>query len=151
MIAAELSRADPDNAGAYYANATAAKREIDAAAADVAETLAPLDGLQYIVFHDAYQYFEAHFDIPAVGAVSLGDATDPSPARVAEIRDLVAEANVTCAFAEPQFDPGILNAVFSDDSVTIAVIDPLGTEIAPGPDFYPAFLRAIGASFAACG
>ncbi|WP_296764833.1 zinc ABC transporter substrate-binding protein [Sediminimonas sp.] len=150
VIAAELSRADPDNAGMYSANAAVGKQEVDAATADIAETLAPLDGLRYIVFHDAYQYFEARFDIPAAGAVSLGDATDPSPARVAELRATVADLNVTCAFAEPQFNPGILNAVLPGDSVTITVIDPLGTDIDPGPDFYPAFLRAVGASFATC-
>ena len=151
LIAAELSRADPDNAGAYFANAAAGKQQIDAATAGIRATLAPLDGLDYIVFHDAYQYFEARFDMPAAGAVALSDATDPSPARVAQLRDMVANLGVTCAFAEPQFDPGILDAVFADESVTIAEIDPLGTGIAPGPGFYPAFLRAVAASFATCG
>lgn len=149
-MAAELSRLDPENAGTYYANAAAAKQEIDAVTDDIATALAPLRDMQFIVFHDAYQYFETRFDIPAAGAISLGDASDPSPARVEEIRDLVTERDITCAFAEPQFDPGILKAVFSGTETTTAVIDPMGTDIPTGPGFYPEFLRAIAASFERC-
>ena len=149
-MAAELSRLDPENAGTYYANAAAGKQEIDTAADEVATTLAPLRDMQFIVFHDAYQYFERRFDIPAAGAISLSDASDPSPARVEEIRDLVAERDIACAFAEPQFDPGILEAVFSGTETTTAVIDPMGTDIPTGPEFYPEFLRSIAASFERC-
>jgi zinc transport system substrate-binding protein len=62
------------------------------------------------VFHDAYQYFETDFDFPASGAISLGDATDPSPARIAEIQGRVTEG-VDCVLAEPQFNPGLVATV----------------------------------------
>jgi zinc transport system substrate-binding protein len=150
VIAAELARLDPDNAETYRANAAAGKQEIDAATAEIAETLAPLRDMEFIVFHDAYQYFETRFDMPAAGAISLSDATDPSPARVEKIRDMVAARDITCAFAEPQFDPGILKAVFSGTGAQTAVIDPMGTDIPTGPDFYPRYLRSIAASFAVC-
>ncbi|MDR9485454.1 MAG: zinc ABC transporter substrate-binding protein [Sediminimonas sp.] len=150
MIAAELSQVDPENAGLYFANAAEGKKEIDAVAAEVAQMLAPLGDVRFIVFHDAYQYFEARYNIPAAAAISLSDASDPSAARIAEIREYVENQGITCAFTEPQFNPGILNAVFSGTEAKTAVIDPQGTDIAPGPGFYPAFLRSVGQAIAGC-
>ena len=151
VIAAELSRADPGNAGTYLSNAADAKAEIDATVADIEARLDGMGDLSFVVFHDAYQYFEARFGLSAAGAISLSDATDPSPARIAELREMVAARGIDCAFAEPQFAPGILEAVFSETDAEVAVIDPMGTEIAPGPDFYPALLRSVADSFARCG
>lgn len=151
VIAAELSQADPANAGTYAANAEAARQEIDAVVEEIETTLAPFRDLEFIVFHDAYQYFERRFSLSAAGAISLSDATDPSPARIEALRTQVEEHGIDCAFAEPQFDAGILDAVFSGTDVGIAVIDPMGTEIPPGADFYPALLRDLAQSFASCG
>lgn len=151
MIAAELSKADPGNAGTYFSNAADAKAEIDATMAEIEAQLEGLGDLSFVVFHDAYQYFEARFGLRAAGAISLSDATDPSPARIAEIREMVAARDIDCAFAEPQFDPGILDALFSETEAEVAVIDPMGTEIASGPDFYPALLRSVAESFLRCG
>ncbi|WP_232796532.1 zinc ABC transporter substrate-binding protein [Roseovarius salinarum] len=150
VIAEELAQLDPENAETYRANAAAGKQEIEAVTAEIATALAPLREVEFIVFHDAYQYFEIRFDIPAAGAIALSDASDPSPARVEAIRDMVAARDIACAFAEPQFDPGILDAVFSGTGTRTAVIDPMGTEIATGADFYPRFLRSIAASFETC-
>lgn len=150
VIAAELSQIDPANAGTYYANAARGKQEIDDAMSKISQVVAPLRDARFIVFHDAYQYFEARFDITAAGAISLSDASDPSPARIAEIRRIVVDREISCAFAEPQFNPGILNAVFDGIEARMVVIDPQGTGIEPGPGFYPAFVHAIAKSFAQC-
>lgn len=85
-IAAALSAADPDNAGAYFANAAAGREEIASLRTEIDGILEPARDGNFIVFHDAYQYFESAFDFPASGAISVSDASDPSPARVAEIQ-----------------------------------------------------------------
>ncbi|MFP4327055.1 MAG: zinc ABC transporter substrate-binding protein [Paracoccaceae bacterium] len=149
-IAAALSQADPENAGTYYANAAAGKAELDALSAEITETLAPVQEADYIVFHDAYQYFEARFGISAAGSISLADASDPSAARIAEIRDKVAELGVRCVFSEPQFDAGLVAAVFEGAEAETAVIDPLGIGLEPGPALYPALLRDLSRDMAAC-
>ena len=108
-----------------------------------------LDG-QFIVFHDAYHYFEARFGVEAAGAISLSDAAPPGPARVAEIRDLVADQAITCVFAEPQFNRGLVDAVFDGTGVNIGVIDPLGATLTPGTDLYAALMQGMAASFESC-
>ncbi|MDF0603718.1 zinc ABC transporter substrate-binding protein [Psychromarinibacter sp. C21-152] len=151
VIAAELARLDPENAGAYAANAEAGKAEIDAAMEDVRAMLAPVRDMRFVVFHDAYQYFEHRFDIPAAGAIALSDATDPGPARVAEIRDTIVAMDVRCVFSEPQFNQDLVDTVLEGTGGAAGTIDPLGSGIPGGAGFYPAFLRSIAAEMAACG
>lgn len=148
-IADKLSRLDPDNAAHYAANATRAQAGLTALEADIAARMAPLRG-KFIVFHDAYHYFEARFGVEAAGAISLSDAAPPGPARVAEIRDLVADQSITCVFAEPQFNRGLVDAVFEGTGVTIGVIDPIGATLSPGGALYGALLEGMAASFEAC-
>ncbi|KIC09689.1 zinc transporter [Leisingera sp. ANG-M1] len=150
VIAEELAEHDPDNAAAYKANAEAGKQEIAEAVAGISAQLEPFRAKQFIVFHDAYQYFERGFGLNAAGAISLGDAVKPSPARVAEIRDVVADRNVTCVFSEPQFNPGLVATVLDGTGAGTAVLDPLGAKLEVGPGFYPALLQDIGAAIAGC-
>ena len=150
LIAAQLSAADPDNAGTYFANAAAAASELDTLKAEVNTILAPMRGHTFIVFHDAYQYFETDFDIPAAGAISIGDASDPSPARIAEIQDRVREQNIDCVLTEPQFNPGIVAAVVEGTNVKTAISDPLGAGLTPGPAFYPQLIRNLATALASC-
>ncbi|GGH38256.1 zinc transport system substrate-binding protein [Cribrihabitans marinus] len=150
LIAAQLSAADPENAGTYFANASAAREEMQALSAEIRATLDPVREGSFIVFHDAYQYFETAFDFPASGAISLSDATDPSPARIAEIRERIREEGIDCVLAEPQFNAGIVDAVLDGTGASTGVIDPLGAELEPGPDLYPQLLKKMATTLAEC-
>ncbi len=150
VIAAQLSAADPDNAGAYFANAAAARSEMETLIAEVSAILDPVRGGNFIVFHDAYQYFETDFDFPASGAISLGDATDPSPARIAEIQERIREEGVDCVLAEPQFNPNIVTTVLDGTEAKTGVIDPLGAELEPGAALYPQLIRNMATTLANC-
>ena len=150
VIAAELSKIDPDNADIYFDNVSQGKTDIDAVISEIEATLAEFRGTTFIVYHDAYQYFETRFDVLAAGSISLGDVTDPSPARIAEIRKTVEELDVTCVFSEPQFNPELVTTVVDGTPVKARVIDPIGTQFTLGPDFYLNVLRDIAQSMASC-
>ena len=150
VIAEELSEHDPDNAATYADNAEAAKAAIAATQAEIRASLRPVSERPYVVFHDAYQYFERRFGLSPVGAISVGDASDPSPAHVAEIRDAAADQGAVCVFAEPQFNPGLVTAIAASGEVKTAVIDPLGSTLELGPNFYVDMLHGIEASMLDC-
>lgn len=150
VIAGELSAADPENAQAYLANAAAARTELDGLIREIDAALAPVRGKRFIVFHDAYQYFEVSFDLAAAGAISLSDASDPSPARIAEIQARIAEEGIDCILAEPQFNPGLVATVSEGTQAGTGVLDPLGSDLQPGADLYPQLMRALARSLAAC-
>ncbi|CUH67200.1 High-affinity zinc uptake system protein ZnuA precursor [Thalassovita gelatinovora] len=150
LIAAELSSADPDNAGTYFANAAAGREELKGLKSEVNATLDPVRGGSFIVFHDAFQYFEADFDFPASGAISLSDAQDPSPARIAEIQKRVRDEGIDCVLAEPQFNPDLVATVLDGTEAKTGVIDPLGIDLEPGSALYPQLIRNIAATLADC-
>ena len=150
VIATALSKIDPTNSDIYFANATQAKADIDTVISELEATLAEFRGTNFIVYHDAYQYFEKRFDVLAAGSISLGDVSDPSPARIAEVRKKVEELGITCVFSEPQFNSELVRTVTDGVSVKTRVIDPLGTQFTLGPDFYLNVLRGIAQSMASC-
>lgn len=150
VIAGQLSAADPDNAGAYFANAAAGRAEIKVLIGEVTATLDPVRDGRFIVFHDAYQYFEMDFDFPASGAISIGDASDPSPARIAEIQGRIAEQGIDCVLAEPQFNPGLVATVLDGTNAKTGILDPLGSDLKPGSALYPQLIRNLSTALAGC-
>ena len=116
----------------------------------LAAELAPLRGRPFLVFHDAYRYFEHRFGIPAAGSVALSEGVPPGAARVAALRDRVRREGIVCAFTEPQFEPRLLATIIEGSDVRTGVLDPLGASLAPGPDLYPALLRGLADNLEAC-
>ena len=150
VIATELSKIDPENTDIYFENVSQGKTDIDAVISEIDATLATFRGTNFIVYHDAYQYFERRFDVLAAGSISMGDVSDPSPARIAEIRQTVEELDMTCVFSEPQFNPELVATVVDGTKARARVIDPLGTRLTLGADFYLNLLRNIAQTMASC-
>lgn len=149
-IAARLSELDPDNAAAYQENARAGQAELKAALSEIEALLAPVREMPFVSFHDAYQYFAAYFDLNQVGAVRLGDAGGASPAALREVQERLLERRVVCAFGEPQFDDALLRTVLPKEGVKLGMLDPVGSDIAEGADFYPQLLKELANGFATC-
>lgn len=150
VIAEALAEADPENAETYRANAEAAQSEIDTAVATARERLDGTQDDRFVVFHDAYQYFEEEFGLNVLGAIQLSDATAPSPARLDELRNEISETGATCVFAEPQFDPRLIEAVTEGSDVKVAELDPLGMALEPGAGFYPALIEDLASRVSDC-
>lgn len=150
LIAETLAAKDPENAALYAANAEAGVVEIVELEARLRDRLAPLGGKGFIVFHDAYQYFEEAFGISASGAIALSDATDPSPARLAEIHARLKSQDISCVLSEPQFNPGIIASVADGADVRSAVADPIGVGLEPGPGLYGQMLEGLAAALEGC-
>lgn len=149
-IAQQISALDPENESTYRQNAKAAAENLTGLITEIKATLAPVKDKNFIVFHDAYHYFEARFDHEAIAAISLGDASKPGPARVEKIQDIVRTSNVSCAFSEPQFSEGLVLTVLEGTDANIAVLDPIGATITPGPEFYDTLLRNMAQAIADC-
>ena len=150
VIASKLSAADPKNAGIYFSNAAAGQTEIDALIAEVNVTLKPVRGMNFIVFHDAYQYFENDFDFPASGAISISDASDPSPARIQEIQGRISNEGIDCVLAEPQFNSGLVATVMDGSEAKTGILDPLGAGLQPGAKLYPELIRNLSKALRNC-
>jgi zinc transport system substrate-binding protein len=149
-IAEVLSTADPDNAAIYAANAEAEQARLDALEAELAATLGPVVGKPFLVFHDAYQYFESRFDLDVAGTVTVSPEAMPGAARIDELRAKVAELGATCVFAEPNFEPAIVGTIVEGTAAKAGVLDPEGASLTEGPDLYHQLLRGIATGLVDC-
>ena len=149
-IATTLAEVDPENATAYQANAEAELVRLDELEAELAATLAPVADKPFIVFHDAYQYFEARFGLTLAGSVTVTPEVMPGAARIDELKAKVAELGATCVFAEPNFEPTIIAAITEGSPAQSGVLDPEGGALAEGPDLYPTLLRGLATSLVDC-
>jgi zinc transport system substrate-binding protein len=149
-ISATLSQADPDNADAYAANLARLEGRLDTEKAEIANIVAPIRDKGYVVFHDAYQYFEKRFDLHAAGSITVSPEVMPGADRVKQIRAKISDLGATCVFAEPQFEPKLVSVVIEGTKARSGVLDPLGADIPAGPDQYPELLKALATSLADC-
>jgi zinc transport system substrate-binding protein len=150
QIATTLAEADPENATAYQANAEAELVKLDALEAELAATLAPVADRPFIVFHDAYQYFEARFGLDLAGSVTVTPDVMPGAARIDELKAKVSSLGATCVFAEPNFEPTIIAAISEGTSAKTGVLDPEGGALTEGPELYQTLLRGLAKSLVDC-
>ncbi|NNE82699.1 MAG: zinc ABC transporter solute-binding protein [Alphaproteobacteria bacterium] len=150
-IAAEtLSRHDGENAAAYGRNLAALNDRLDGLQGELRDLLAPVRKSPYIVLHDAYRHFEAAFDLAPATAIALSPERRPGARRLREIRDLLAAQDIKCVFAEPQFPNAIAATVVSGTNATLAELDPIGADLAIGPELYFDLMKNLGRSLAGC-
>jgi zinc transport system substrate-binding protein len=145
-----LAKIDPADAARYRANAQDLSGKLSKLEAELAGTVAPVRTVPYIVFHDAYQYFERRFGLNDVGAITISPDRAPGARRIAEMRARVRDAAAVCVFAEPQFQPALVRTVVEDTKAKIGVLDPLGVDLAPGPDAYFVLMRNLASALVGC-
>ncbi|MBA4783800.1 MAG: zinc ABC transporter substrate-binding protein ZnuA [Rhizobiales bacterium] len=145
-----LIAADPLNAGKYEGNAKAVTAKFDTLIAEVAAELEPVKDKPFIVFHDAYQYFENRFGVTASGSITVSPEVIPGAERIAEIRARMQELGAACVFSEPQFEPKLVATVTEGTRAKFGVIDPLGAKLETGPDLYFELIRNMSASIKTC-
>ena len=150
VISSTLAGLDPTHADTYRANAAQAKKAIEALTRELDTALRPIRGRPFIVFHDAYQYFEHRFNVEASGSIAMGDASSPGPARIAAIRQKVQALGAHCVFSEPQFQSKIITTVIEGTTARLATLDPLGATLKPGPELYSQLLRNLGDNLLTC-
>jgi zinc transport system substrate-binding protein len=145
-----LSEADPPNAARYGANADALKRRLAELDRTVAARLGPVGKQPYVVFHDAYQYFERRYGLAPAGSITVAPEGKPGANRVQQIRAKMTKLGARCIFAEPQFEPSIVRTIAADTKAKAGVLDGLGADLPEGPDLYFALMERLAGSLADC-
>ncbi|PKA42495.1 zinc ABC transporter substrate-binding protein [Rhizobium sullae] len=149
-ITTTLVAADPANALTYQANAKALDEKIDALDKEITGIVAPVKDKPFIVFHDAYQYFEHRYAVRVAGSITVSPETMPGAERISEIHKKVGDLGATCVFAEPQFEPRLVNVVIEGTDAKAGVLDPEAATLEAGPDLYFTLMRGIANSMKDC-
>ena len=146
----ELNLFFPENKKIYDQNSKKIIKKISSLKKEIAKELAPIKNKPFIVFHDAYQYFEKTFGLNAVGSVALEGDIASSPKQISFIKDKIIKSNASCVFQEPQFDSKLVKIVVEGTNAQIGTLDPLGVGVTSNEDFYLQLLKNMSKSLKEC-
>ena len=149
-ITQELSAIYPENINIYKKNAKNIIKEIKTTDLLIKSMLEPVRNKPYIVFHDAYQYFEKAYSLKSVGSILVDPELPASAKRIIKIRSKIKSLNAHCVFKEPQFRAKIVKTVIDGTTTKIGILDPLGADIKSGPGMYTSLLKNIAENLNAC-
>ncbi len=149
-VTEQLVALDAKHADRYRANANTMKKHISALEAEINKQLAPIRERPYIVFHDAYHYFEDAFSLHPAGAISVTPDRSPGARRLSEIRKVIRERGAVCVFSEPQFRPATVRVVLEGTGARNGVLDPLGATLTPGKALWFHLMRGLSRNLRTC-
>lgn len=149
-IADALVPVFPKQAAKLKENAARLTSDLDRLEAEIATELAPDKGRPFVVFHDAYQYFERRFGLNAIGSITVSPEVQPSAHRLTQIREKISALHAACVFAEPQFSTNLVASVTEGTGARSGTLDPEGTSVAEGASAYFDIMRALSSGLKAC-
>ena len=144
----ELVSLDKENAKTYKENSKKLMKDIDLLIKDIKNNTNK--NASFIVFHDAYQYFEKKFRVNAIGALTVNTDVLPGAEQLKDIRNVINKKKAKCIFSEPQFNPNIINAIAKDTNIKTGVLDPLGSTLPADKNQYFMLIKNISKSLKPC-
>ena len=147
-IAKTLSLKDPNKKNVYYSNAEKLNHSLNELIEKI--NLSINKDARFIVFHDAYQYFEKRFDVSSAGALILNEEALPSAKKVSEIHKIIKKQNINCIISEPQFNPNIIKSIAQDSSILTRSFDPLGSSFDTNKNLYFEMILSLSNSLKDC-
>ena len=149
-MAADLATVDPVNAARYQANAKAFEERLSALDTRLKKRLQGLKGKPYFVFHEAYDYFEAAYDLEHAGVFSIASEVQPGARHVAAMRERLQQAGPTCVFNEPPVAPRLSKTLTAGLPVTLTELDAMGGALPVDASSYETLLERMAESLAGC-
>ncbi|MDN3682163.1 zinc ABC transporter substrate-binding protein [Vibrio tapetis subsp. quintayensis] len=150
VIATRLQEIDPANASMYKANLAAFETNMAETTHELEVLFKPVQDHGYFVFHDAYGYFEKHFNLNNLGHFTVSPERKPGAKTLNNIRKMLESKDAHCVFSEPQFTPAVVKSVTRGTDVNRGELDPLAIDITVQSGAYFDFLKSIGSQFETC-
>jgi len=131
----QLAVLNPENADDYRKRADNLANDLNELSADFAAGLENCSGDTIVVSHAAFGYLTGPFDITQIGIAGLDPDSEPSLARIREIRDLVADYDISTVFYESPTNPYVAQKVADSLGLRTAFLDPLEIQYHPDQDY----------------
>ncbi|WP_295895924.1 zinc ABC transporter substrate-binding protein ZnuA [uncultured Vibrio sp.] len=149
-IADKLSKIDSDNSQQYQDNFRTFESRMKTEKLLIQEKLNPVKESGYYVFHDAYGYFEADYQLNHLGYFTVSPERKPGAKTLITIKKTLKEQQAKCVFSEPQFTPAVVESVTRGTGVNLGELDPIGVGIEVKSGSYFTFLHFMADSFIDC-
>ncbi|WHE06816.1 metal ABC transporter substrate-binding protein [Thermoanaerobacterium thermosaccharolyticum] len=119
-----LVNADNKNAKYYEDNFNTLSNTLKQLDSEYTERLKNTKTKTFIVYHSAFDYVARDYSLNQVSIVGMSDEAEASPAKVAEIIQLIKRENINYIFTEPLTSPKPIQSIASE---TGAKVLPLNT------------------------
>ena len=150
FITQSLATLNPSQAEQYRANLENTRRELVDLENQLGAQLAKVKDSAYLVQHEAYNYFETHFELNNKGALQINPTVAPSAKHLTEIAEKVRQDNIKCIFSEPQVSNRTVNNIAAELNISSGTLDPLGADLTPGKKAYFELMTNLADNLAKC-
>ena len=150
VITRSLQKSDAVNAKIYADNAAATIFALENLDAELRRQLEPLQTTPFVVFHDAFQYFEKRYGLNAIGSVVVTPEQMTSVKRIATMKVAIERLRPACIYSEPSAEPGLLKVLLEGTDLRLGTLDPEGAVLSSGRGFYFNLMRKLAYDFGSC-
>jgi len=140
----EFAHLDPAHADAYMNNAATLSEQLDALDGDFKTGLATCKRHDIITTHEAFGYLADAYGLHQDGLAGIDPEAEPSPARLREIKDIIAKTGATTIFTETLVSSRVAKSLATDAGVATEVLDPIES-VADGTDYLSVMNRNLTA------
>ena len=136
-IAEEVAEADPDNAEDYRANAADFVAELEELDEEFATGLAECEQTSMVTTHAAFGYISTKHGLEQVGITGLSPEAEPSPARMAEVTEIVEDNGVDTIYSEVLLGAELADTIANETGAEVLLLDPIEgiTDESAGEDY----------------
>ncbi|MFC9606033.1 metal ABC transporter substrate-binding protein [Streptomyces niveus] len=136
-VGASLEKADPDNAEAYRKNTTALVERLTTLDTEFKKGLADTSTKTFITTHSAFGYLAERYGLKQESISGLSPESEPSPARIKELRSIATRDKVGTVFFETLVSDKTAKTVAADSGLKTDVLDPIEgiTKKSEGADY----------------
>jgi len=137
-LAERLGTAVPDAA----ARSARFAERMDELAADMRSGLADCRIRDVVVTHESFGYLADAYGLHQIGLSGIDPQAEPSPARLAEVADLVRANAITTIYTEPLIPAEVAETIAAETGTVTAVLDPIEARSSDPDADYEKTMRA---------
>ncbi|ACB54209.1 putative periplasmic solute binding protein for ABC transport system [Crocosphaera subtropica ATCC 51142] len=119
-----LIEIDPSNADSYRSNAQAYIEQLQQLDNEFKEKLAPVQGCNFITFHDAFPYLAQRYGLEQEAIVEIPEES-MTPQDIQRIKQITEEHSVKALLTEPGIEDKRIEQISSDLNLSLEAINPL--------------------------
>ena len=146
----ELQQLDLENHADYQKAYTRFESNLNSTRTAIEDLLSDLVTLDYLVFHNAYQYFENEFGLRGGLALVQNAEVQPSMRELLIFRNRVEQFSPSCILLEPDSDLQLVATALQGQSASRVTVDLMGNEIEDGVSAFSELLLGVAESFRRC-
>lgn len=121
-----LIKADPHNTNLYRQNYARLAKDLDDLHNEYETTLARCRKKEIVVTHQAFGYLAKRYNLEQIPIMGVSAESEPTPARLAELSQLLIDLNIGYVFTEPFTGPQIAQVLASETGAEILELNPIG-------------------------